>query len=194
MNIGLIFGMVVAVFTMSLLFVFGYQQLSTVTTIQGEAEIKRTVSNLENAVDRVYSLGGESSDRFRLTFPDSVTSVCFMPAYRGMQTNVKVVRLRNDLSYILGTSGDTYRLSQLLTEMRIKPSQENPAVKVDEGQTLLLFYKATIVPTWYYIEHLEPTKEGGDVSGTPVCVTGRSEVWLQRSFDNDGAWIDVREA
>jgi hypothetical protein len=194
MNIGLIFGMVVAVFMMSLLFVFGYQQMSTVTTIQGEAEIKRTISNLENAVDRVYSLGGESSDRFRLTFPDSVIQVCFMPAYRGMQISYKESRLKADLRYILDSSGDAYRLSQMLTEMRIKPSQENPAVKADEGQTLLLFYKATAVPTWYYIKYLEPTKEGGVYSGTPLCVTGRSEVWLQRSFDEDGAWVDVREA
>lgn len=193
MNIGLIFGMVVAIFTMTLIFVFGFQQLTSVSTIQGEAEIKRTIRNLENSVDRVYSLGGESSDKFTLTFPDSVTYACFMPMYRDMQINQKEARLKADLRYILGSSSDAYRLSQLLTEMRIKPSQENTAVKVDEGQTLLLFYKATIVPTWYYIEHLGPTKEGGDYSGTPVCVTGRTQIWLQRSFDENGAWVDVRE-
>jgi hypothetical protein len=194
MNVGLIFGMVVAVFMMGLIFVFGFEQLFNVSTIQGEAEIKRTIKNLENAVDRVYSLGGETSDRFTLTFPDSVTYACFMPMYRDMEVTQKEGRLKADLRYILGSSGDAYRLSQLLTEMRIKPSQENPAVKVDEGQTLLLFYKTTAVPTWYYIEHLEPTKEGRDYSGTPVCVTGRATIWLQRSFDESGAWVDVREA
>ncbi len=197
MNIGLIFGMIVAIFTIMLIFVFGFEQLWNVKTMQEKAEIRRNLGNLENAVDRVYNLAGETSDRLTLTFPDSVVRVCFVPMYRGMDVTQKKGVLEEDVRDMLGSSAGARELAKQVVGERIKPTKENPAIDVDHGQTVLLFYDATDVPEWYYIEHLEPTNiciPCGDSYGNPVCVKGSTTIWLQRSFDESGAWVDVREA
>ena len=72
MNIGLIFGMVVAILVMGMIFVFSYQQLNNVTEIQKTAEFRKALSNLGSSVDRIYNQGGESSEKHSLSFPAKV--------------------------------------------------------------------------------------------------------------------------
>lgn len=194
MNIGLIFGMIVAIFMISLLLVFGFQQITSVSDLQERAEMQRAIKNLRSSVDRVYNLGGESSEKFTLTFPDSVIKVCFMPMYRGMQLSQKEARLRADIVYVLGASSQSYQTASLLVNQRVKNLPGTYGTdKADHNQTLLLFYEAVSVPEWFNVEHMGPTKEGGPY-GRPLCVNGREQVWLQREFDENGAWVDVQEA
>ena len=97
MNIGLIFGMIVAIIVMVAVFVFGYDYLNNLTRIQNEAEIKKAVDRLTTSVDRVYSLGGESSEKHSMSFPSEVTSVCFFPKYRGMMYDNVLYYDRNNI-------------------------------------------------------------------------------------------------
>ncbi len=198
MNIGLIFGVIVAIFMMGILLVFGYQQLVNVQTMQANAEVKKTLKNLETVVDRVYSMGGETSEKYRLTFPADVSFVCFMPYYRDKSVNEKSSLVKMDVGKVLGDVGGVTgyqrnQLMSLLTAMRIAPNPENVNEYIDKGQTLLVFYKSSEVPEWHYVEHLEPSKKGNEYSGDILCESGRSEVWLQRKFDESGAWVDVEE-
>ncbi|MCD6496333.1 MAG: hypothetical protein J7K54_03620 [Candidatus Aenigmarchaeota archaeon] len=192
MNIGLLFGMVVAIFTIGLLIVFGYQQIGNASDVQKQAQFLQSIKNLQTATDRVYNLGGESSEKLALTFPSSVEKVCFMPMYRDYEISERADRLKADLRTVLGYSSQTTELAEFLLNKRITGVQSNYAT--DGKQTLLVFFASTSVPEWYYIEHLEPTKKGGDYHGTPLCVLGDAEIWLRRSFDENGAWVDVEEA
>ncbi len=193
MNIGLIFGMVVAIFTMTLLMVFGFQQATNVSEIQGKAEIQRTIKNLRSSVDRVYNLGGESSEKFELTFPSSVIGVCFMPMYRGMSGTQKDGKVKFDVRAALKSNGistnEAYRMADDVTALRMQPAHGGGFI--DNNQTLLLFYLGTSVPEWFYIERLEPTKDS--VMDEPLCVGPLADVWLQRAFDDDGAWVGVED-
>jgi len=187
MNVGLLFGMVVAIFTIGLLLVFGYQQIANASDVQKQAEFLRTIKNIKASTDRVYNLGGESSEKFTLTFPGTVEKVCFMPIYRRLDVSRKKNMLTADLRAILGYSNQ--QLASMMVAQRISGSYGS---MTDKNQTLLIFFTTTSVPEWYYIEHLEPEK--GSSTGTPLCVNGDADVWLRRSFDDNGAWVDVEQA
>ena len=191
MNIGLLFGMVVAIFTIGLLIVFGYQQIGSVSDVHKQAQFMQSLKNLQTATDRVYNLGGESSEKLALTFPSSVEKLCFMPMYRDMDAEYKENRLRTDLRTVIGYSRNSQQLAEILVNMRITGRMGE---KTDNGQTLLVFFTTTEVPEWHKISHLEPVKKGGDYAGTPLCVKNDAEIWLRRSFDENGAWVDVEEA
>ncbi len=191
MDMGLIFGMIVAIFVMGLLIVFGYQQITNMLRIQQQAEMMKAVEGLKNAVDRVYSLGGETSEPYRLAFPAGVGKVCFMPAYRGAQVSVKEGRLRTDLLRVIEASGqDKYQLTDILLAMRFS-REPGSYKKVDKNQTLLVIFQETIIPDWLAIPHLEPSKKTTSMGPEVICVTSRTQVWLQRKFDETGAWVDV---
>jgi len=194
MNIGLIFGMIVAIMLMGMIIAFGYQQIVNMQDIQEQAEIKKAKQGLETAVDRVYSLSGETSEPFKLAFPGGVTKVCFMPAYRGERISTKKSRLGMDFrSVIDGSSQIKYQLSTLLVAMRIAKNPDGPG-EIDKNHTLLIFLEKTHVPMFEYIPHLEPSKKTDTTGPEVLCVSPRSQVWLQRSFDETGAWVDVEVA
>jgi hypothetical protein len=194
MNIGLIFGMIVAIMLMGMIIVFGYQQITNMQDLQEQAEIKKAIEGLETAVERVHSLSGETSEPFKLSFPGVVSKVCFVPAYRGDTINTKKSRLATDLrNVIVGSNQDKYQTSALLLAMRI--SQDPGSYReMDKNHTLLVFLEGTVVPMFEYIEHLEPTKKTGPRGPEVLCVSPRSQVWLQRDFDGKGAWVDVEES
>ena len=75
MNIGLVFGIIVAIMVIGLIIIFGYQQRVELQRIQELAQLRKTLVNLETVVDRVHSLGGETAERFTCTFPPSVKKV-----------------------------------------------------------------------------------------------------------------------
>jgi hypothetical protein len=191
MNIGLLFGMIVAIMFMGMLIVFGYQQIVQMQDLQQQADIKRARQELETAVDRVYSLSGETSEPFTLSFPGGISKVCFIPAYRGDRISTKKSRLGPDFrSVIEGSSQIKYQLSALLVEMRIANNPDGFG-EIDKNQTLLIFLQSTHVPMFEHIPYLEPSKKTGDRGPEVLCVSPRAQVWLQRKFDESGAWVDV---
>jgi len=194
MNIGLLFGMVVAVFFIGILMVFGYQQIGNVTDIQDTAAFKKTIENLETAVDRVYSLGGESSEKFSFSFPTSVQKVCFVPTYR-MDSGERITALstrtdqmKRELPDILtGSYREKHNLADLLAQMRVKGN-------VDQNQSMLVFHQGTSVPEWVFIDHLKPQNDVYYRNSDITCFSGNEQVWLKRHYDSSGAWVDIEEA
>jgi hypothetical protein len=191
MNVGLLFGMVFAIFLIVMIVVFGYQQIQAMQSMQEEAEIKRALQDLETAVDRVHGLSGETSQPFKLSFPGGVTKVCFIPAYRGESIATKKNRLAADLrSVIDGSSQDKLQLSALLVSQRITKNPEGFG-EMDKNMTLLIFFQKTAVPLFKNIPHLEPSRKSGLSGGQIACTGGLSSIWLERKFDETGAWVDV---
>jgi type II secretory pathway pseudopilin PulG len=191
MNIGLIFGMVVAIFVIGMVIAFGYQQVQNMQQMQENAEVAKTLQNFEAAVERVYAGSGETSEQFAFTFPSGVYKVCFIPAYRQDSTSSKKGKLAEDFrSVIDGSTTDQYQLSSILLNERIG---RNPGDwrEVDKNQTLLIFYHSSSVPEFLNVPYLEPSKNDYD---EVLCVSPNSRVWLQRRFDSSGAWVDVEEA
>jgi hypothetical protein len=191
MNIGLVFGVVVAIFMMALLLVFGYEQMTNVSDMQSNAETRRAVRLLETSVDRVYGLGGESSEKFSLSFPASVTKVCFVPLLEskrvwrsGRWVTERVPYTESDMTELLedvidGTQREKTQLSLIIINMR-----------KSGNETLMIFHESGGAPDLYGIEHLEP----GEKDGEMLCVEPMTTLWLQRKFDENGAWVDVTEA
>jgi hypothetical protein len=187
MNVGLIFGMIVAILIMGMVITFGYAQITNMLEIQERAEIERNIRVFSEAVERIYSMSGETSEEFTLTFPSGVSKVCFLPAYRGERIAYKKSRLARDLRSVIDSDTKTkYQLASSLLAMRI--SQVDATTEVDNNQTLLIFLKDTAIPLFEHIGHLAPTlKEDSEV----LCVKPPKKVWLQRAFDSQGAWVDV---
>ena len=194
MNVGLIFGVIVAMMLMGMIIVFGYQQITNMQLLQEQAIIKKSIEELTTAVERVHSLSGETSEPFTLTFPASVSKVCFLPAYRGERISMKRSRLATDLRNLIGgTAQERYQLSNLLLEMRIAPNPDGFG-DIDKNQTLLVFFQSTIIPIFEQIPHLEPAKKAGLSGPEVLCVEPRIKIWLQRKFDETGAWVDVESS
>lgn len=189
MDVGLIFGMVIAIMVITLVFIFGFQQVSNIQDLQGSAEMIRAADNLEAAVARVYDEGGESSERIRLSFPATVRKVCFVPMY--------------DFGYYGREPYPEYRLVSGLQDaglgrdsaVTVAAARIHPGVggkDMDENLTMLVFFTQTEAPAWYDVPHLAPSeREDGDPF---LCVVHGATVWLQRKYDSDGAWVDVEEA
>ena len=193
MDVGLLFGMIVAIFLISLILIYGYEQIDSMRRIQEQAEMYKAIEGLKTAVDRVYSLSGETSEKYKLAFPSGITKVCFMPSYRGETVSMRESKLRTDLPKVIdATWQEKQQLTRLLIEMRFAQGV-NLYQKTDRNLTVLLFFQAGVIPDWKYIPHLEPSKKTG-ASKEIFCAAPRSEVWLKRSFDRTGAWVDVDES
>jgi hypothetical protein len=179
MDVGVIFGMVIAILVISLVFVFGFQQLNNVQDIQNSAEMIKARQSLDVAVDRVYSGSGESSERLVLSFPSSVSRVCFLPIY--------------DYSFATKIKYTKSRIAAGLEDQGIAGSELAKAVADQrEGRncTVLVFFRDVTIPAWYEIAHLEPSEKDDGF----LCVAPRDSVWLQRKFDTKGAWVDAEES
>ncbi len=192
MDTGLIFGMIVAILIMTFVIIFGYEQVSNVQRLQQQADLKKAYEDLSTAVERIYSLGGESSEKYELTFPGVVGKVCFVPSYRGETESVKETRLRVDLAKILDVPAQTrYELARLLAEMRFG-YLPGSAAKVDRNYTLLVTFNSGSVPEWHLVPHLGPSRKS--VSGGEIlCTVPRGDIRLIRKFDSSGAWVDVEK-
>lgn len=194
MNVGLIFGMIVAIIIIGSVIVFAYDQLANMQRLQQIAEINRAKEDLENAVERVHGLSGITSEAFKLSFPGGVTKVCFIPSYRGEYIGMKESKLRSDLYSVIDATANTRRsLSEALTQMRITQNPDGSG-KYDKNQTLLIFVEGATVPDFEEVPYLGPSKKKVNGDTEVLCVPPRSRLWLQRKYDNDGAWVDVEEA
>ncbi len=191
MNVGLLFGMVVAMLTIIMILVFGFQQIRDVTDLQEDAEMKRIVGKLGVAVDRVYSMSGESSEKFTLAFPGSVEKICFVPinVYDGEQMEPyrrdKLVQQLRDIELV-----EDMDAARMIAGVRM-PVTDNAGNYYDKEMPLLVFFKGYDVPAWYEMDHLDPSLKGSP--GRILCVTPGTTVWLLRTFDSEGAWVDAEE-
>jgi hypothetical protein len=186
MNIGLIFGMIVAIFMIALILVFGYEQIAGMTDIQETAAEKSALKRLQDAVDNVYGLSGESSDKVTLSYPGSIRKVCFVPYFKQVTVSGTLQRkpytaseMKNKLKAIIdGTAAEKTQLSTALYDTRL------------HNQTLVLFYEDSGAPVWKSVEHMGPVEKGGQF----LCTDPGASMWLQRKFDSKGAWVDVSES
>jgi hypothetical protein len=190
MDVGLIFGMIIAIIVITLVFVFGFQQLSNLTDVQNSAEMIKARQNLEVAVGRVYGQGGESTGSLKLSFPSTVRKVCFMPVYTINYAGKRSPYSKNDLingliDQDLAADDDA---AKIIVGVRIH--QNSTGDDVDEKMGLLVFFMESAAPTWYDVPHLAPSEKDGEF----LCVSPKTTVWLQRRFDTEGAWVDVEEA
>ncbi|MFH0956259.1 MAG: hypothetical protein V1813_00190 [Candidatus Aenigmatarchaeota archaeon] len=188
MDVGLIFGMVIAIMVITLVFVFGYQQLTSLQDIQNSAEMIKARQNLEVAVDRVYSEGGESSASLKLGFPPSVARVCFIPLF-DYNYNPKEPYTASDLELQLEDQGLAEGSNaEVIAERR------DVAKRADgTDYNVLVFFMGFDDPAWYAIEHLEPSIKEDDGDELIFCAAPKETVWLQRKYDSMGAWVDVEE-
>jgi len=193
MNIGLIFGVIFAIVLIGLLLVFGYQQIVQMQHLQQIAQIKRAMDDLQTATERVYSLGGESAEKFTFSLPGGVSKVCFIFRYEvrnGQRVDHTGALLKNDLYNIIDADiNQKWPLAEALYNQRIKQLPGHGII--DDNYTVLVFFHSTIIPQWYHIEHLEPVKDPMDEA--VLCVSNNEEFWLQRKYDQRGAWVDVEK-
>ncbi|MBN1896306.1 MAG: hypothetical protein JW789_01080 [Candidatus Aenigmarchaeota archaeon] len=187
MNIGLIFGMIVAILMMVMVIVFGYDQLFTVQDMQHEAEFRRVMNSFDNAIDRVYSLGGESSQKFSLSLPSNVQSVCFVPlftiddCYNPPCERVEYTDFWFDMESTLEKMN--YKDNEIYQLLPILESSRE-----DDMEPVLVFFTTGGAPEWHDFSYLGPSKtEDDDI----LCISPGTEIWLKRQYDNDGAWVDV---
>jgi hypothetical protein len=190
-DVGIIFGMVIAIMVITLVFVFGYQQMVSMQDVQNSAEMIKAKKSLEVAVDRVYGEGGESSASLKLGFPTRVARVCFIPLY-DYSYETKQPYTKGQLESQLEDQGLAEgNLPELLAQAR-DTAKSLPVDPVDYN--VLIFFMDSTAPVWYAVEHLEPgiTEEGGDDAF--LCAEPKETIWLQRKFDRDGAWVDAEKA
>jgi hypothetical protein len=158
--------------------------------LQTQAEINNALKDLTDAVDRIHSLSGETSESFKLSFPGEIMKVCFLPAYRGERMLSKKAWLANDLRSIIDETLRTkYQLADALVDMRI--SQKAGGGEIDNNQTFVAFRRSSSIPIFEHVPHLGPSKKTGSSGSEVLCVPPGSRVWLQRRFDENGAWVDV---
>lgn len=182
MNVGVIFGMIIAIIVIASAIIFGYQQLVYVSEVQGIAAINKAINSFEIEVDRIYGMGGETSSEFAFKFPNDISKVCFLPVYRGERTSeAKIRRHLEEVMQATGREGD--RIAALFAKLRYVDG-------IDNNESLLIFFEDTDVPEFKFVEHLEPSEKNNEV----VCVSGNGRVVLTRRFDLSGAWVDIDKA
>jgi|GEM_PF-717737 len=79
MDPSMVFGIIFTIIVMGVLIVFGWDQIATIFGFGGEAQIIRTIDNLNKKVDYIYRNAEGSRAEFTLAFPKSY-SLCFFNA------------------------------------------------------------------------------------------------------------------
>ncbi|UCD02993.1 MAG: hypothetical protein JSV63_04400 [Candidatus Aenigmatarchaeota archaeon] len=191
MNIGLVFGMIVAIVMIVAILVFGYDQITKMQQLQREAEFLRVMQSFEDAVDSVYNLGGESSKRFTMSLPSGyVTRTCFVPLFSidcypapCTREHYDKAEVRSDVNNMLRSQLEygSFEASQISDVMSHAWELEKP--------TVLVFYVGKRAPVWFNIPHLAPSKKPDEI----LCVNPGERVVLRRYFDDAGAWVDIEE-
>lgn len=187
-DVGVIFGMIIAVMVITLVFVFGYQQLTNMQDVQNSAEMIRAADNIGVAIERVYDEGGESSARHRLSFPPTVRTVCFVPIFN-RNYNPKIPYSASDLEWQLESQGLAEGSNAEVIAQRRETAMQAP--KDPQLYNVLVFFTASDSPKWYVFDHLDPSIKYDGSDEHIFCTGPRETVWLQRRFDSDGAWVDV---
>lgn len=203
MNIGFVFGVIFTMVLIGFIIIFGYQQFLAMQKLQNEALIAQNLDRFKNSVDNVFSIGGDAAQEFEFTMPDTARKICFIPLFKIRQTvvNGRPVNVRDqyskgflssDLRVIM--DADPREREQLVSSLVATRIVEIGSKTTDRNYTVLLFRYGETVPQWYHIPYLAPSKKSsGGSFPQPLCIQGISKIWLERKYDDFGAWVDVSE-
>jgi hypothetical protein len=76
MDVSLIFGIIFTIILISVVLVFGGEQIASLFDLSGEAQVIKSIGNLESKVDEMYRLAENSGEEFRLSFSKDY-KLCF---------------------------------------------------------------------------------------------------------------------
>lgn len=77
MDVSLVFAMIFAIIVIGLILVFGYQQIMNIFCFNGQAQIMKSVKDLENDVQNVYNLAEGASKLYSPNIPGG-SSICII--------------------------------------------------------------------------------------------------------------------
>jgi hypothetical protein len=77
MNVGMVFGIILAIIVMSFVIVFGLDQIGNMFCAGSVAQVNKAIMNLEDVVGDIYSAGLGSSDTYLMSIPETA-KVCFV--------------------------------------------------------------------------------------------------------------------
>ena len=77
MNVGLVFGIIFALFLITMVLVFGTGVITDVFSFGSEAQVQKAIKNLEREVEELYYMARDSSINYRMNIPGSYR-VCFV--------------------------------------------------------------------------------------------------------------------
>lgn len=77
MGVGMVFGIIFAIVVMIMLIVFGADIISTIFGMGSDAQLVKTIKNMQTVVDDLYYLPSGSGDYFTLNIPRD-TKLCFV--------------------------------------------------------------------------------------------------------------------
>jgi len=78
MDVGILFGIILAIIVMGFVIFFGYRYVSDMTCIQGDSTTAQQIINLEKSVQDTFSLSMGSSKDFTLMVGACSGKVCFV--------------------------------------------------------------------------------------------------------------------
>jgi hypothetical protein len=76
MDVSMIFGIIFTVIVISVILVFGGEQVANIFNLGGEAQILKSMDNLQKKVDSIYRLAEGSGSEFTLSFSKDY-KICF---------------------------------------------------------------------------------------------------------------------
>ena len=76
MDVSMVFGIMFTIIVMAALIVFGWDQIANLFGFGGEAQIMRSIENINKKIDFIYRNAENSRSEFTLAFPKSY-SLCF---------------------------------------------------------------------------------------------------------------------
>ena len=77
MNPGAVFGIILAIMVMGYFLVFGSKTIQNLFCLSGQADIDRTIHDLQSATNQVYDLAEGSGITYRISVPSN-TKFCFL--------------------------------------------------------------------------------------------------------------------
>ena len=80
MDVSLIFGIIFTIIVISVVLVFGGEQIANLFGLSGEAQIIKSIGNLQSKVDEIYRLAENSGEDFKLTFSKDYKLCFFSPS------------------------------------------------------------------------------------------------------------------
>jgi hypothetical protein len=77
MSVGMIFGIIFAIVVIVMLLAFGSGVISDIFCMGSDAQLHKTINDLQNVVDQIYALPSGSGDFFTISLPGG-SKLCFV--------------------------------------------------------------------------------------------------------------------
>lgn len=172
MNVTMVFGIIATVIVMSMLFVFAVPQFSNLFGLGGQAQLQKTVQDIETMTDDIYVLA-KGSSRLATINLASGTKVCFINP--------------NDPSERVWGRNEPWKWWNP-DRMVIESLLSDPASEY-YGYNIWIYTPQTEIGEGYKIEHLRPQPQYEGDSGNFCIDSGR-----QLYFENKGTYVEVSTA